>query len=426
MNQNRQSPVRPQGRNTGKVVSAADAVKLIGSGDTIATTGFVGIGFPENIAIALEQRFLDTREQDPSGKGQPAGLTLVYGAGQGDGKDRGLNHLGHEGLVKRVIGGHWGLVPRLQELAVLHQTGAQRQRPRQPLQRRDSVPLRHVRVRQLAQDPGVLRILLGQAEQPLGALRDRLLQLRRRRERGGRHRLLTPPLGPSGVRAGGSSRAKQEEQEQRQQRQRGQDQRQHLALGRRQESEEPLPQAPIARLLVSRRQRRGRCKLCERRRNTVFGVGDEQADWLIVGEAPGENEDIQGEPFVGQAGKLLDNMLRALQLDRHNRVFIANVLKCRPPGNRNPEPEEVAQCEPFLRRQVELLQPKIILAMGRFAVQSLLQTTEPIGKLRGRRHAYHGVPVVVTYHPAYLLRNLPDKAKAWADLCMAQAILRQG
>ncbi len=168
------------------------------------------------------------------------------------------------------------------------------------------------------------------------------------------------------------------------------------------------------------------CKLCERRRNTVFGVGDEQADWLIVGEAPGENEDIQGEPFVGQAGKLLDNMLRALQLDRHNRVFIANVLKCRPPGNRNPEPEEVAQCEPFLRRQVELLQPKIILAMGRFAVQSLLQTTEPIGKLRGRRHAYHGVPVVVTYHPAYLLRNLPDKAKAWADLCMAQAILRQG
>ncbi len=168
------------------------------------------------------------------------------------------------------------------------------------------------------------------------------------------------------------------------------------------------------------------CKLCERRRNTVFGVGDEQADWLIVGEAPDENEDIQGEPFVGQAGKLLDNMLRALQLDRHNRVFIANVLKCRPPGNRNPEPEEVAQCEPFLRRQVELLQPKIILAMGRFAVQSLLQTTEPIGKLRGRRHAYHGVPVVVTYHPAYLLRNLPEKAKAWADLCMAQAILRQG
>ncbi len=168
------------------------------------------------------------------------------------------------------------------------------------------------------------------------------------------------------------------------------------------------------------------CKLCTNRRNTVFGVGDEQADWMIVGEAPGENEDIQGEPFVGQAGKLLDNMLKALQLDRHHKVFIANVLKCRPPGNRNPEPEEVAQCEPFLRRQVELLQPKIILAMGRFAVQSLLQTAEPIGKLRGRAHSYHGVPVVVTYHPAYLLRNLPDKAKAWADLCLAADLMRQG
>jgi len=163
------------------------------------------------------------------------------------------------------------------------------------------------------------------------------------------------------------------------------------------------------------------CKLCNGRRNTVFGVGDTQADWLIVGEAPGENEDIQGEPFVGQAGKLLDNMLRALALSRHERVYIANVLKCRPPGNRNPEPDEVAQCEPFLRRQVELLQPRIILAMGRFAVQSLLQTTEPIGKLRGRLHRYHDVPVVVTYHPAYLLRNLPDKAKAWADLCLARS-----
>ncbi|MCA0189005.1 MAG: acyl CoA:acetate/3-ketoacid CoA transferase, partial [Proteobacteria bacterium] len=118
MSQNRQQLVRPQGRNTGKVVSAADAVKLIRSGDTVATTGFVGIGFPENIAIALEQRFLETREQDPEGRGKPEGLTLVYGAGQGDGKDRGLNHLRHEGLVKRVIGGHWGLVPRLQELAV--------------------------------------------------------------------------------------------------------------------------------------------------------------------------------------------------------------------------------------------------------------------------------------------------------------------
>lgn len=167
------------------------------------------------------------------------------------------------------------------------------------------------------------------------------------------------------------------------------------------------------------------CKLCSSRRNTVFGVGDVQADWLVVGEAPGENEDIQGEPFVGQAGKLLDSMLGAMGVSRRERVYIANVLKCRPPGNRNPEPEEIAQCEPFLRRQVELLQPKIILAMGRFAVQTLLQTSEPIGRLRGRVYRYNDVPVVVTYHPAYLLRNLPDKAKAWADLCLAQAVLRE-
>lgn len=161
------------------------------------------------------------------------------------------------------------------------------------------------------------------------------------------------------------------------------------------------------------------CQLCAGRRNTVFGVGDTQADWLVVGEAPGENEDLQGEPFVGPAGKLLDNMLRALGLDRHHNVYIANVLKCRPPANRNPDPQEVAQCEPFLRRQVQLLQPRIILAMGRFAVQSLLGNNEPIGKLRGRIHSYREVPVVVTYHPAYLLRNPADKARAWDDLCLA-------
>ena len=172
------------------------------------------------------------------------------------------------------------------------------------------------------------------------------------------------------------------------------------------------------------------CKLCRSRRNTVFGVGAERADWMVVGEAPGENEDLQGEPFVGQAGKLLDNMLRAIGLDRAaaqgspGNVFIANVLKCRPPGNRNPEPDEIAQCEPFLQRQVALVQPRVILAMGRFAVQSLLQTSEPIGKLRGRVHQYEGVPLIVTYHPAYLLRNLPDKAKAWADLVLAMQTLR--
>jgi uracil-DNA glycosylase family 4 len=167
------------------------------------------------------------------------------------------------------------------------------------------------------------------------------------------------------------------------------------------------------------------CPLCDGRANAVFGIGNRQADWLIVGEPPDENEEQQGEPFVGQAGKLLDNMLKALRLDRGSQVYITNVMKCRPPGNRNPRPEEVAQCEPFLRRQVQLLQPKIILAMGRFAVQSLLGTTEAIGTLRGRAHQYCGVPVVVTYHPAYLLRNLPHKANAWADLCFAQALLRQ-
>jgi DNA polymerase len=160
-------------------------------------------------------------------------------------------------------------------------------------------------------------------------------------------------------------------------------------------------------------------------------------DWLIVGEAPGENEDLQGEPFVGQAGKLLDNMLSAMKLSRTGErteqgggVYIANVLKCRPPGNRNPKPEEVAQCLPYLERQVALLKPKMILAMGRFAVQALLRETQPdvdttpLGKLRGRVYQYQNVPVVVTYHPAYVLRNLPEKAKVWADLCLAMAHLK--
>jgi uracil-DNA glycosylase len=163
-----------------------------------------------------------------------------------------------------------------------------------------------------------------------------------------------------------------------------------------------------------------RCRLCERRTNTVFGVGDREADWMLIGEAPGENEDKQGEPFVGQAGKLLDNMLRALTLSRESNVYIANVIKCRPPGNRNPEVDEVARCEPFLQRQVALVKPKVIVALGRFAAQSLLKTESSIASMRGRVHEYQGVPVVVTYHPAYLLRSLPDKAKAWADLCLAR------
>ncbi|WP_395067568.1 uracil-DNA glycosylase [Paraburkholderia silvatlantica] len=163
-----------------------------------------------------------------------------------------------------------------------------------------------------------------------------------------------------------------------------------------------------------------RCRLCEKRTNTVFGVGDREADWMLIGEAPGENEDRQGEPFVGQAGKLLDNMLRALSLARGENVYIANVIKCRPPGNRNPEPDEVARCEPYLQRQVALVKPKIIVALGRFAAQSLLKTDGSIASLRGRVHEYEGVPVIVTYHPAYLLRSLHDKAKAWADLCLAR------
>jgi DNA polymerase len=162
------------------------------------------------------------------------------------------------------------------------------------------------------------------------------------------------------------------------------------------------------------------CSLCKTRTTTVFGVGDERADWLLVGEAPGAEEDARGEPFVGQAGRLLDNMLAAIGLKRGENVYICNVLKCRPPGNRNPEPFEVAQCSPHLLRQLELIRPKLILAMGRFAVQTLLETDESIARLRGRLHRYQGVPLIVTYHPAYLLRNLPDKAKAWEDLCFAR------
>jgi uracil-DNA glycosylase family 4 len=166
------------------------------------------------------------------------------------------------------------------------------------------------------------------------------------------------------------------------------------------------------------------CGLCQSRRQTVFGVGHANAHWMIVGEAPGEQEDLKGEPFVGAAGHLLDSMLRALNLTREEapperQVYIANTLKCRPPRNRNPEPEELARCEPFLMRQIELIRPKLILAMGRFAVQALLRSNEPIGKLRGRVHRYQGVPLVVTYHPAYLLRNLADKSRAWDDLCLA-------
>jgi DNA polymerase len=162
------------------------------------------------------------------------------------------------------------------------------------------------------------------------------------------------------------------------------------------------------------------CGLHASRTQTVFGVGDENADWMLIGEAPGAEEDRLGDPFVGQAGRLLDAMLAAIDLDRSRNVYIANVLKCRPPGNRNPAPEEVAKCTPHLLRQIELVRPKLILAMGRFAAQTLLGSDASIASLRGKLHRYAGVPLIVTYHPAYLLRTLPDKAKAWEDLVFAK------
>jgi DNA polymerase len=163
-----------------------------------------------------------------------------------------------------------------------------------------------------------------------------------------------------------------------------------------------------------------KCGLHKTRTQTVFGVGDEHADWMLIGEAPGAEEDRLGDPFVGQAGKLLDNMLAAIGLSRRKNVYIANVLKCRPPGNRNPSPEEVEQCSPHLLSQIALIKPKLILAMGRFAAQTLLKSDASIASLRGRVHRYAGVPLIVTYHPAYLLRTLEDKSKAWEDLLFAR------
>lgn len=166
------------------------------------------------------------------------------------------------------------------------------------------------------------------------------------------------------------------------------------------------------------------CKLHASRTQGVLGVGDQQADWLIIGEAPGEEEDAQGEPFVGQAGKLLDAMLVSIGLARRKNVYIANVLKSRPPGNRHPEPDEIAACRPYLLAQIELIQPKVILALGLVAAHSLLDTDETIGHLRGRAHQFQGVPLVVTYHPAYLLRKPTDKALAWEDLCLARRLMQ--
>ena len=170
------------------------------------------------------------------------------------------------------------------------------------------------------------------------------------------------------------------------------------------------------------------CSLCElqqSRTQTVFGIGSQSADWLIIGEAPGKEEDLQGEPFVGRAGQLLNAMLLAIGL-RREQVYIANILKCRPPNNRDPRPDEVVQCEPYLMQQIALLQPKIILAIGRIAAQNLLKTDIPIGKLRGQVHNLGdtGIPVIATYHPAYLLRSPQEKSKAWQDLQLAMQTIK--
>jgi uracil-DNA glycosylase len=170
-----------------------------------------------------------------------------------------------------------------------------------------------------------------------------------------------------------------------------------------------------------------RCPLHATRTQGVLGVGPKRADWLVIGEAPGAEEDRRGEPFVGAAGQLLDAMLRAIGLDRKSNVYIANVLKSRPPGNRDPKPEEVAACLPYLVRQIALLQPKIMLAVGRIAAQNLLATDAPLGRLRGRVHYFgeRNTPLVVTYHPAYLLRTPADKRKAWEDLKFARSVYQQ-
>lgn len=169
-----------------------------------------------------------------------------------------------------------------------------------------------------------------------------------------------------------------------------------------------------------------KCALYETRTQTVFGVGNASADWLVIGEAPGADEDRLGEPFVGRAGKLLDAMLKAIDLDRASTVYISNILKCRPPNNRDPLPDEVASCSDYLRRQISHIRPKIILAVGRIAAQNLLQSSMALSKMRGVVHRYPGtqIPVVVTYHPAYLLRSPSEKRGAWEDLKFAVSVFR--
>ncbi len=188
----------------------------------------------------------------------------------------------------------------------------------------------------------------------------------------------------------------------------------------------PAPQGVAAawQQLTDEVARCTRCELHRTRTRAVLGVGDRQAQWLIVGEAPGAEEDRQGEPFVGRAGQLLDSMLRAIGLARGRNVYIANILKSRPPGNRDPAAQEVAACLPYLERQIELIRPRLILAVGRIAMQNLLATPSSLGRMRGQVHEFGGLktPLIVTYHPAYLLRKPEDKRKAWEDLKFARSV----
>jgi DNA polymerase len=186
---------------------------------------------------------------------------------------------------------------------------------------------------------------------------------------------------------------------------------------------EPTPAASAWAALENEVRACTRCGLHATRTQTVFGVGNRRAQWMFVGEAPGADEDAQGEPFVGRAGQLLNAMLAALGLKREE-VYIANVLKCRPPNNRDPQADEVEHCEPYLVRQIELIRPRLIVALGRHAAHSLLKTDLALARLRNQRHSYHDIPLVVTYHPAYLLRTPSDKRKAWEDLCRARRLVQ--
>ena len=203
-------------------------------------------------------------------------------------------------------------------------------------------------------------------------------------------------------------------------------------LGRPVRSEAPGPESPAAgdetRAAASLAELRDvlgdcrRCKLWQGRSRIVYGVGNADADVLFVGEGPGRDEDLQGEPFVGRAGQLLTDIITKGMKLRREDVYIANVVKCRPPNNRDPEPDEVAACEPFLLRQIELVKPRVVVALGRFAVQTLLRSAEPVSRLRGKWHDYHGIRLMPTFHPAYLLRNPGDKRLVWEDI---KSVLRE-